>query len=159
MTPDEIAALPYRPCVGIVLVNTEGYVFAAKRTDTSNAWQMPQGGIDAGEEPDTAALRELWEETGVKSEQVTIEAVTPDWVAYDLPLDLVGKVWKGKYRGQKQLWYLMRFSGSDSDINIETEHPEFTEWQWMSPDDIIDNIVPFKRGTYVQVFNTFRDAL
>lgn len=159
MTPDQTAALPYRPCIGIVLANADGMVFAAERIDTSGAWQMPQGGIDAGEDPREAALRELWEETGVQAHLVQIEAQTDDWLRYDLPDHLVGKLWKGRYRGQEQLWFLMRFSGSDTDICIETEHPEFARWQWMTPEDIIASIVPFKRATYEAVFRALGGAL
>ncbi|GGE42214.1 RNA pyrophosphohydrolase [Primorskyibacter flagellatus] len=149
MTPKDIPALPYRPCVGIMLANDEGRVFVGQRIDNPGpAWQMPQGGIDPGEDPREAALRELWEETGVVAEMVEIEAETAGWIPYDLPPDLAGKLWKGRYRGQEQKWFLMRFRGTDSDVNIATAHPEFSRWQWMAASDLVDNIVPFKRDVY-----------
>ncbi len=159
MSPEEIAELPYRPCVGIVLTKS-GKVFAAQRIDsTYDAWQMPQGGVDKGEPARDAALRELGEETSVAANKVTIRAETTDWIPYDLPLELVPKLWKGKYRGQAQKWFLMEFSGNDSDINIQTEDPEFSRWQWMTPDEIKSRIVPFKKHTYDRVFAEFADKL
>jgi putative (di)nucleoside polyphosphate hydrolase len=156
MTPEEIAKLPYRPCVGIMLANPKGQVFTGQRIDNDQAaWQMPQGGIDEGEEPRDAALRELWEETGVTSDLVTIEAQTPGWVTYDLPHEVVPRIWKGRYRGQKQLWFLMRFHGSDGQIVIETEHPEFSTWTWLPIDELVDRIVPFKRAVYREVVDIF----
>jgi len=154
-----VMGLPYRPCVGVVLARPDGTVFAGQRIDTPGAWQMPQGGIDAGEAPEGAALRELLEETGVSADLVSIEAQTTDWVTYDLPEHLVGKLWKGRYRGQKQRWFLMRFQGDDKDISIDTAHPEFSRWQWMAPDAVIGAIVPFKRAVYQQVFAEFARAL
>jgi len=146
--------LPYRKGVGLVLFNDQGLVFAAKRIDTDqDAWQMPQGGIDKGEEPQATALRELEEEIGTAKAEIIAE--TKDWLTYDLPADLVGKVWKGKYRGQKQKWYALRFTGSDADINIATEHPEFNAWCWMPLADLVDKIVPFKRDIYRAVAAEF----
>ncbi|WP_397544539.1 RNA pyrophosphohydrolase [Roseovarius salis] len=160
MTPDEIAALPYRPCVGVMLANRQGEVFVGQRIDTEGpAWQMPQGGVDAGEDPRTAALRELQEETGVSPDMVEVEAETRGWVTYDLPHELVPRIWKGRYRGQKQKWFLLRFRGMDDDIDIRTEHPEFSEWRWLPPADLPAAIVPFKRAVYEQVLEEFRDRL
>ena len=152
--------LPYRPCVGIMLLNKQGLIFAAQRIDGQvPAWQMPQGGIDAGEEPKTAALRELTEETGIAASDVTLLGQTEDWVNYDLPPELLGKVWKGKYRGQKQLWFLMRFEGEDHQINIATEHPEFSQWRWISAPEVVASIVPFKRAVYETVVSHFESHL
>ena len=160
MTPDEIAKLPYRPCVGVMLVNAQNEVFVGQRKDHYKAaWQMPQGGVEKNEDPREAAVRELWEETGVDPALVTVEAETDDWLPYELPHDLVPKLWKGRYRGQKQKWFLMRFSGQDSDINIATEHPEFSHWRWLAADELVENIVPFKRDVYVAVLEAFRDRL
>jgi len=160
MTPEHISSLPYRPCAGVMLVNQQGLIFAGQRIDNPGpAWQMPQGGIDNGEDPREAALRELWEETGVPAELVTVEAQTADWLPYDLPHDLVPNIWKGRYRGQMQHWFLMRFSGQDSDVNIETDHPEFSRWRWMTAEDLIQSIVPFKRDLYKQVIAEFQDRL
>ena len=151
--------LPYRPCAGVVLINGDGLVFAGQRIDTPDAWQMPQGGIDAGETFHEAALRELVEETGVSTDKVEILAETPDWVYYDLPPHLLGKAWKGRFCGQRQKWLLLRFTGQDGDVNIATDHPEFDRWQWMRPDDLLDSIVPFKRQVYAEVLDIFRDRL
>jgi len=157
MTPQEIAKLPYRPCVGVVLMNDDGHVFVGQRRDRDmDAWQMPQGGVDAGEDPRDAALRELWEETGVTSDLVEIVDQTEGWLPYDLPHDLVSRIWKGRYRGQEQKWFLLRFHGADSDVNIETEHPEFSEWKWQAPDRLVAEIVPFKRAVYEQVVSAFQ---
>ncbi len=142
--------LPYRPGVGIMLINAQGLVFVAKRIDTTgDAWQMPQGGIDDGENPTEAALRELLEETGTAQAEIIGE--TAGWLTYDLPDHLVGKAWKGRYRGQKQKWFAMRFTGTDADINIDTKHPEFSAWKWSPVGQIIPCIVPFKRDLYEQV--------
>ncbi|MGQ3488600.1 RNA pyrophosphohydrolase [Roseovarius pacificus] len=160
MTPEDIARLPYRPCVGVMLANAEGRVFVGQRIDQDiTAWQMPQGGIDPGEAPRDAALRELWEETGVAADMVTVETETEGWIPYELPHDIVPRIWKGRYKGQEQKWFLLRFHGQDSDVNIETEHPEFSEWRWLDPAELIANIVPFKRTVYERVMAEFGDRL
>ncbi|NML11691.1 RNA pyrophosphohydrolase [Sphingobium sp. AR-3-1] len=149
--------LPYRPCVGIMLVNMDGKVFVGQRLDNVvEAWQMPQGGIDEGEEAKAAALRELQEETGIRPDLVEIIAKAKDEHFYDLPPELVGKLWGGKYRGQRQYWYLARFIGQDGDIDIQTRHPEFREWKWAAPDTLPDLIVPFKRKLYRDILQEFR---
>lgn len=148
------AHLPYRKGVGIMLLNREGKVFVAKRIDmTSEAWQMPQGGIDAGEDARTAALRELGEEIGTSNAEIIAESV--DWLRYDLPDALVPRIWKGQYRGQEQKWFAMRFTGVDGDINIATEHPEFSEWKWVDMQELPDIIVPFKRELYQLLVDEF----
>lgn len=153
-------SLPYRPCVGVVLIDARGLVFAGQRIDSpSPAWQMPQGGIDEGEKPKEAAYRELWEETGVTRELVEFVGKTHGWVTYDLPPELLGKVWGGKYRGQKQKWFLFRFKGTDRDIRIATDHPEFSTWRWILADEMIESIVPFKRSVYEEVIRSFRAYL
>lgn len=160
MTPEEILALPYRPCVGLVVANADGLVFAAQRIDTpGEAWQMPQGGVEPGEEPAVAALRELEEETSIPASSVIVQAESEDWIPYDLPHDLVPRLWKGRYRGQEQKWFLLRFHGHDSLIDLNTKHPEFSRWSWMAPEELIERIVPFKRDTYTRVFAEFADAI
>ncbi|WP_308911742.1 RNA pyrophosphohydrolase [Pseudokordiimonas caeni] len=147
--------LPYRPCVGIMLINDEGRIFVGERIDTPGAWQMPQGGIDKGEEADTAALRELEEEIGLSAAAVEIIARTPAPLAYDLPPHLLGKAWGGKYKGQIQHWYLMRLTGNEADINIDAEHPEFSRWRWTDAKALVDEIVPFKRPIYEALVDEF----
>ena len=155
-TPEEIASLPYRPCVGVMLANDRGQVFVGQRLDNDTpAWQMPQGGIDQGEEPSEAALRELWEETGVTPDLVEILAESADWIPYDLPHEIVPRIWQGQFRGQRQKWFLMRFNGSDDQVDILTSHPEFSEWRWLDPSDLVDHIVPFKREVYARVLAEF----
>lgn len=155
-------ALPYRPCVGIMLVNDKAKVFVGKRIDNKegDAWQMPQGGIDQGENPEAAALRELEEETGLKPRHVTVLAQTRDELFYDLPPELLGKLWGGRYRGQRQHWFLARFTGKDCDVNLAAHNPaEFCEWQWVSPNRLPDMIVPFKVQVYRAVVAEFRDLI
>ncbi len=148
--------LPYRPAAGIMLVNAEGKVFVGQRLDsTVEAWQMPQGGLDPGESAEDAALRELEEETGIPARLVEIVARSPEDLDYDLPPELVTKLWKGKYRGQRQAWFLMRFLGSDADVAIKTKHPEFRAWKWAEPSELADMIVPFKKALYEQVLAAF----
>ncbi len=161
MKPEEIAKLPYRQNVGVMLVNAQGHAFVGQRFDSElPAWQMPQGGIDEGEEPRAAALRELLEETGVSPDLVTLEAETEGWIAYDLPHDIVPRIWKGRYKGQEQKWFLLRFHGTDDQVRIDADdHQEFSEWRWMDADEVLQQIVPFKRGVYEQVIAAFRDKL
>ncbi|QDL93479.1 RNA pyrophosphohydrolase [Paroceanicella profunda] len=160
LTAEQIAELPYRPCVGLMIVSRDGRIFAGQRIDNPTpAWQMPQGGVDDGEDPQEAALRELWEETGITSDKVEILAETRDWIPYDLPHHLVPKLWKGRYRGQKQRWFLLRFLGTDHDIDIATEHPEFNRWTWLEPGVLLEKIVPFKRDTYRRVIEEFRELV
>jgi putative (di)nucleoside polyphosphate hydrolase len=154
------SALPYRPCAGIMLLNRDGRAFAGQRIDTTmEAWQMPQGGIDPGETAGQAAIRELGEEIGVTPDKVTLIAQAPGEFYYDLPDELVGKVWKGKWRGQRQTWFLYRFLGDDLDINLATEHPEFGSWRWVDPHELPKLIVPFKRKLYENVIAAFSTHL
>ena len=152
--------LPYRPGVGVMLLNADGRVFVGQRLDsTLEAWQMPQGGVDDGEDTLEAAHRELEEETGIRRDLVQIIGCAEEELIYDLPEDLIGKLWKGRYRGQRQTWYLARFVGSDEDVNIETEHPEFRAWKWADPAELPAMIVPFKRQLYEDVLQAFREWL
>ena len=148
--------LPYRPCVGVMLFNPEGLVFVGKRIDqTVEGWQMPQGGIDGNETPSEAALRELEEEIGTNKAKILREM--DEWLAYDLPAHLLGVALHGRYRGQRQKWIAMRYLGSDADINVATEHPEFAQWKWLAIEALPRMIVPFKRDTYAKVIAEFRD--
>ncbi|HWK97876.1 MAG TPA: RNA pyrophosphohydrolase [Pseudolabrys sp.] len=157
-------SLPYRPCAGVMVLNRAGLVFVGRRrggpehVDATHVWQMPQGGIDEGEDPYTGALRELYEETSIESVEKLDEIA--DWLAYDIPRDIVGEAWKGRYRGQKQKWYALRFTGSDSEINITTpggghHKPEFIDWRWVDMKALPDLVVPFKRPIYEQVVTSF----
>ena len=147
LNEEQIARLPYRPGVGIMLVNQKGQVFVAQRIDNPGpAWQMPQGGIDKREEPVQAAWREMREEIGTTSARFIGES--RDWLSYDLPVDLVPQRWKGRFRGQRQKWFAFRFLGTDRDINIATEHPEFSSWRWAELEELPGLIVPFKRPLY-----------
>jgi putative (di)nucleoside polyphosphate hydrolase len=155
MSPE---GLPYRPCAGFMLVNREGLVFVGERIDASahGFWQMPQGGIDKGEDVRDAALRELEEETGIGAHLVEVIAQGSQPFLYDLPPELLGKVWKGKYRGQEQYWFLGRFLGKDADINLDAhDPPEFHAWQWVAPAALPDLIVPFKRDVYAALVAEF----
>jgi putative (di)nucleoside polyphosphate hydrolase len=154
--------LQYRPCVGVMLVNGEGRAFVGKRIDNKEGdwWQMPQGGVDKGEDPDNAVLRELAEETGAKAKHVEVVAKLPEELFYDLPPELHGKLWGGKYRGQRQSWYLVRFTGTDADIDLVAhDPPEFCEWKWVEPELLPELIVPFKRDVYQAVVDGFRDRI
>jgi len=150
----------YRRGVGVMLLNREGKVFVGARIDnTDEAWQMPQGGMDPGEEPWTTALRELEEETGIRPALVERIAECPERMKYDLPPELRSKLWGGKWIGQDQDWFLARFLGTDADINIATEQPEFREWKWIEPQQLPDLIVPFKRELYRRLLREFAEHL
>jgi putative (di)nucleoside polyphosphate hydrolase len=150
----------YRPAVGIMLLNPAGLAFVGQRIDMPAglaAWQMPQGGIDPGETPRQAAFRELKEEVGTDKAEILAE--TEGWLHYDLPSDIASRMWSGRWRGQRQKWFLMRFTGEDGDINPATEHPEFDVWEWVEPQRLPDLIVPFKRPLYRNVLAEFREHL
>lgn len=151
---------PYRPCVGIMLINQTGQVFVGQRLDNqAEAWQMPQGGIDAGETELAAAMRELGEETGVEAAAAEVLRVHAEWLNYDLPLALADQLWDGKYRGQTQKWFAMRFLGGDGDINIHTAHAEFSAWQWVGAGELPGHAVGFKRDIYRRLVADFGDLL
>ena len=160
--PERFQELPlgYRPNVGVVLVDRRGLVFVGRRGDTdSEAWQMPQGGIDAGETPAAAGLRELQEETGIAPDRVVPLAETAFWLAYDLPPALAAGKWGGRYRGQAQKWVALRFLGADADVDLARHHPEFVAWRWASPDEVVAGVVAFKRPVYRAVLAEFRAFL
>ena len=145
---------PYRPCVGIMLLNRDGQVFVGNRADVDgDHWQMPQGGIDPGESPRDAALRELAEETGTDKADIIAEA--SDWLAYDLPAEFAAIAWNGRYRGQTQRWFAMRFTGSDKDIDLASSHGEFAEWRWVEIDTLPSLVIDFKRPIYDAVVREF----
>ncbi len=153
---DDIERLPYRPGVGIMLLNPAGLVFVGRRIDqTAEAWQMPQGGVDPGETPRAAALREMAEEIGTDKAEIIAES--RDWLRYALPAELVPKIWGGRYRGQEQKWFLLRFLGRDADIDLTIHHPEFDAWQWVARDRLLSLIVPFKRELYRRILAEFAD--
>ena len=150
----------YRRGVGVMLLNCEGKVFVGARVDNpEDAWQMPQGGIDEGEEPWATALRELEEETGIAPHLVERVARCPERLRYELPEEWRPRLWGGKWVGQEQDWFLARFVGSDDDVNIATDHPEFREWRWAEPQRLPDLIVPFKRDLYQRLLDEFGDYL
>jgi putative (di)nucleoside polyphosphate hydrolase len=152
--------LPYRAGVGVMLTNGEGEIFVGQRLDSRvEAWQMPQGGIDTGEDAWAAAQRELEEETGIAPALIERLAETRDWLSYDLPPELMGRIWGGKYRGQRQKWYACRFLGTDADVNIATPHQEFRAWAWKPLDELPRLIVPFKRALYVDLLAEFGPLL
>ena len=148
------SSLPYRPCVGLAIFNREGKVFVAERLDNNTAWQMPQGGIDDGEDLVTAAYREMAEEIGTDKAEILEVLETP--LRYELPPELLGKLWGGQYRGQEQIWVALRFTGEDTDIDLNAHEPaEFSRWKWVNLPEIVDLIVPFKRETYAQLVKAF----
>ena len=152
----------YRPCVGVMLVNADGKVFVGKRIDNKEGdwWQMPQGGVDPGEDLAEAALRELNEETGVEEGMVSLIGRLDDPMRYDLPEELIGTLWGGKYRGQEQTWFLARFHGSDDRVRLDAhEIPEFCEYRWVDPEDLPELIVPFKKRVYRAVVEGFRKLI
>jgi putative (di)nucleoside polyphosphate hydrolase len=156
---DEHAKLPYRLGVGLMIINSQKKVFIGKRKDTKNpfSWQMPQGGIDSGETPSKAALREMKEEIGCDIGVIIAE--TKNWYCYDLPVKVIHKMWDGQYKGQKQKWFLIKYTGLDSEINLITEHPEFNRWRWIKLSQLTRVVVPFKKSLYEAVISEFRNIL
>lgn len=155
MTPEEIAKLPYRPCAGICLTNPDGRIWVGERMSFPGAWQMPQGGIDPGESPRDAAFRELQEETGLSPQAVQLIDALGDPLPYELPVDLVGKLWKGRYRGQSQHWFRFTYDGPDDAVDLDFHEREFARWAWMPAAEVFASIVPFKRDLYRDVLTKF----
>lgn len=161
--------LPYRPCVGLMILNSKQHIWIGRRADANRKrpnygawWQMPQGGIHEGEDPESAALRELTEETGIGPQSVKIIGESQGWLTYDLPPELVGHVWKGRFGGQKQKWYALSFDGSDQEISIKPDDSkmiEFDAWRWAPDAEVLDLIVPFKRDVYEAVLKEFSPLL
>ena len=154
--------LGYRPCVGVMLVNGDGKVFVGRRIDNKEGdwWQMPQGGVDEGEDLRDAALRELAEETGISAEWIVIIKQLDEPLRYDLPEELMGKLWGGRYRGQEQVWHLARFSGEDRHIDLQAhDPPEFCDYRWVDPEQLPELIIPFKKRVYRAVLEAFRDLI
>lgn len=152
------SSLPFRPGVGMLIINKDKRVFVGKRIDSkANGWQMPQGGIDTGETPSGAAMREMEEETGTNKGRIIAES--KNWYSYRIPEFLIPRLWDGQYCGQRQKWFLIEFTGEDSDINIQTEHPEFIEWQWVDFSELLSNIIPFKVKLYTQVVKEFENLI
>ena len=150
-----INTLPYRLGVGLVIINHQSKIFTGRRLDATKAWQMPQGGIDDNEIPLEAAYREMFEETGIEKNKVNLLKQSKIWYRYDLPKEIQGKFWGGKFRGQSQKWFLFQFNGTDMDINIETKDQEFSDWKWSKKNDMLDKIVPFKKSLYQAVLKDF----
>ena len=150
-----ISSLPYRLGVGLVIINNQSEIFTGRRIDSTKAWQMPQGGIDDNEIPLEAAYREMGEETGIQKRKVVLLKQSKLWYRYDLPQEIQGKFWGGEFRGQSQKWFLFEFIGTNLDINIETEVPEFSEWRWSRKNDMLATIVPFKKSLYQSVLKDF----
>ena len=158
INPINYADRPYRACVGIMLINAKGQIFGGKRIDNrAEAWQMPQGGIDSGEDVETACFREMQEEIGTNKAEIL--RIHPVWLNYDIPEELANRLWSGAYRGQTQKWVALRFTGSNSDIDIETEEPEFISWKWLSPEELIQRAVTFKQDVYKNLMAEFKDEL
>lgn len=152
---DEFGDPSYRPAVGMMLLNAENKIFVGQRRDNKNAWQMPQGGIGPYEDTDQAMLRELEEEIGTRNVEIIVKSKA--WYKYDLPTDIAARLWNGKFKGQRQIWYVLRFRGQDEEININTYHPEFCAWKWIEKAELLDLIVPFKRDLYSRVLEELWD--
>lgn len=150
--------LPYRKNVGLMIINTQKKIFMGQRIK-GGAWQMPQGGIDGKETPEKAAIRELYEETGITKEKINKISTSKVWKTYEFPKELIPKLWNGRYRGQIQKWFLFQYTGKDSDINISSTEQEFSNWRWTNENDLLKLIVPFKKAVYIDVINEFRDKI